>query len=553
MKGRLQDIKLFVVGVLVILVVNYLASLKFWRLDFTEDQRYSISESTIKLVKTVPDSIHVVVYLHGNISSEYQRLEKTVSETLDELRAYAGDHFTYEFQDPLDVDTDSMRTANLRQLSGYGLKVRIQTNEETGAQKIKYVVPGAVVHLGNRIVPINFIKDGANGMDENFNQSLSEVEYELAAAIKVITSERKKRIAFIDGHDEANASQLQSVIEELSAFYRVGFLNLKDVEEIKDVEAVVIVQPKKAYSDEDKFKLDQFVLKGGTAMYFINPYKLVPSDSSNALVGLPYEIGLDNLLRQYGARIEMNAIQDQQCALGPMKRDGKITLAPNNFMPIFDTYTKHIITKNLNPILSRDVSSIDTVSAAGVRKIPLVFSSKYTRQLRGMIQYSFAERLFMDSAYFPERHLPVAYLMEGRFKSMFITRPVPPSLRHLNKVTEGDQGKVFVFGDANVIMNDYNVQAKRGMPIGMNKYDGTRYANLNFIKNTINYMLGEEGIVNLRAKEYIIRDLDVNLIDEKNEQLSWQIINVIIPVLIVVLFGIGRYYWRKNKYGKQSR
>lgn len=552
MKRKLYDIRKFIIWTVVIIAINVFANLKFFRIDLTEDQRYSISESTVQLLDTLQERLIVQVYLDGELTGNYQHLQKTVEETLDEMKAYAGSHLAIEFVDPFSLE-DSIRDETLKKLQAYGLKVRTQQSFQEAGMEQKAVVPGALVQLGSKVISINFLKDGRNGMEENFDQSISEVEYEFASAIKVLTQERKKRIAFVDGHGEAPSQLLDRMFYELANYYQVGRIDLASVPEVEGVEALVIVKPRSAYSDLDKYKLDQFVMNGGRLLFFVDAIESRKDSLGEGIMGLPFELGLDNLLRQYGVRIGENQIQDLQAATMPVQvENGQMKLMPWNFHPLLETFSDHIITKGLNPVLAKNLGIIDTVKAEGLKKTPLIMSSKYTRLKGAPVTYSPDEiRFNTDPSYYPQSYLPVAYILEGRVNSLYENRPLPLGASSKPKINQCDGARIFVCADGDIILNEFDPKSGRVSPMGLNTFTGDTYANKRFAMNLFNYMLDEQGVVNLRSKEVKIRDLDVFAIDDDSEQIKWQVINIVLPVLLILGFGILRHFIRKGRYEKR--
>lgn len=265
---------------------------------------------------------------------------------------------------------------------------------------------------------------------------------------------------------------------------------------------------------------------------------------------LPYDLKISDLLRQFGVRVNENMVQDLNASVIPVRAENnQIQLKPWTFHPLLNTFSDHIITKNLGPLLSKNIGTVDSVKADGVIKTPLVFTSKYTRVKGAPVVYSVEElRINTDENYYPQSNLPVAYLLEGTFSSMFEHRPKPKNINTDNFRASGDQGKVVVCSDGDIILNEIDQQSGRPYPLGVNRFSRKQYDNKKFLENTVNYMVDESGVTQLRAKEFHLRPLDEFMIDDANEKLRWQLINMLGPLVVIIIFGVARYYLRKVRY-----
>lgn len=546
MNRKAQDIKRYIIVIAILIAIVAVSRQYIVRLDMTEDQRYSISEPTQNMLRRLNQPLVVQVFLHGDLPSEYKHLSRNIRETLNEFKVYAGKNIIIEYKDPTATKPDSVRQQLYNNLQQAGITPRTVKQQDGN----KIVFPGAMLKYGDKRLGVNFLKDGVNGIEENFDQSIAELEYELASTIKVLQQERKNRVAFVRGHGEAKTKNLQGAMKQLSRLYDVGFYDLSSVPEINDVEVLVIAQPTKAFSLEDKYKLDQFVLNGGNLLCFIDAMEV--RRDTGGVQALPYDLEISDLLRQFGVRINENMVQDLNAAVIPVRAENnQIQLKPWSFHPLLNTFSDHIITKNLGPLLSKNIGTVDSVKADGVTKTPLVFTSKYTRVKGTPVVYSVEElRINTDENYYPQSNLPIAYLLEGTFTSMFKHRPKPDNVNTDNFNESGDQGKVMVCSDGEIILNEVDQKAGRPYPLGLNRFSRKQYDNKKFLENTVNYMVDESGVTQLRAKEFNLRPLDEFRIDDASEKLRWQLINMAGPLVVLLLFGIVRYYLRKMKYTK---
>ncbi|MCP4520469.1 MAG: gliding motility-associated ABC transporter substrate-binding protein GldG [Cytophagales bacterium] len=548
MKGKKRDIVLYIVGLLVILLVNWVVGKSFMRFDLTEDKRFSLASSTKSIVSTLDSPLRVQVYLHGDFPAGFKNLERSIEETLEEMSAYAGKNLKYEFIDPYKKETDKKKRGEFfKSLVQLGLQPTSVVSNEGGSNKNTLVFPGAVLVYKGRKIAVPFLK---GNREDDLYQSMETVEFELVSGIKVLKQERKKRVAFVEGHGELADAEVFQAMNALSLQYEVGRMNLSLPDKIENLEALIIAQPKQAYTEQEKYKLDQYLMNGGKVLFFMDAIET--RKDSVGLQGLPYDLNLRDLLFRYGVRVNMNMIQDLNASPVPIRDGQKYKLLPWSFYPLLNEFNKeHPIVKNMNALLTRHINTLDTIKAKGVKKTPLVYTSKYTKVKSQPIVYSAEElRINLDKNYYNSGQLPVSYLLEGNFTSLYAGRPLPDSLSfEATKVflSKGNgKGKVLVFSDGDILANAFDQKAGKPYPLGFDQYTREVYSNKQFLLNAINYMLDEEVVRQSFNKNIVKRPLDKFKVEE--EKTKWQIINVVVPVLLVVLFGIVRWWIRKRKY-----
>ena len=271
MKGKLKDVQGFLFVLVAVVVVNWLGSSLFFRIDMTEDDRYSLSPSSIRVVEDMKGEVEVEIFLHGDFPAQYKILEQSIEEKLQDLKAYAGGDLSYYFTDPFAITNKKERTALLQSLQQRGI-VPISLNDtEEGKRVEKLIFPGAIVRFGQRELAVNFVKgmmmDGDNG---KIQEAVQGIEYELVHSLKTVMQEKRKRVAFLLGHGELDQRQVQDLVANLSPNYDVGFFNLAVNPSIDSIDAIVIAQPTKSFSPIDQYKIDQFIMKGGKALFFLD-------------------------------------------------------------------------------------------------------------------------------------------------------------------------------------------------------------------------------------------------------------------------------------------
>lgn len=547
MTGKKKDLVQYGVVIVVLILVNWITSSSFLRFDLTADKRYSLASSTKEIVSSLEHQLKITVYLHGNFPAGFKNLERSVKETLQEMKAYGGTNVKFEFVNPYEKEKDKKKRGEFfKKLVQLGLQPTTIVSNDGESNQNTLVFPGAVLNYQGKQIAVPFLK---GNREQDLHQSIETIEFELVSAIKVLNQKRRKRIAFVEGHGEFTDAEVYQAMDALSLQYDVGRIDLNVPQKIEQIEALVIAQPKREYTEEQKYKLDQYLLNGGKLLFFMDAVEV--RQDSLGLRGLSYEHNLRDLLFRYGIRVNTNMIQDLNAAPVPIKEGENYKLLPWSFYPLLNEFnTKHPIVKNMNALLTRHINTLDTIKADGVIKTPLVFTSKYTKVKSQPIVYPVEElRINLDKNYYTSGQLAVAYLLEGKFTSLYKNRPIPQGIT--SKVAkefkqEGTEGKVFVFSDADVIANSFDMKAKKPYPLGFDQYTREVYSNKQFFLNTVNYMLDEQVVRQSFAKNIVKRPLDKFKVDA--EKRMWQFINVVVPVILVILFGLIRWYLRKRTY-----
>jgi len=551
MKKRGIALTEFVLTVAILVLVNIIASQYFFRIDLTGDKRYTIAPATKKILKNLDDVVYVEVYLEGEFPAGFKRLQSSIRETLDEFSIYAGNKVQYKFIDPSAEPDPQRRSRIVSQLAQRGIQPTNLFAKEKDKKVEKLIFPGALVVYKEHEVPVQFLKGNkAAGSAEMLNQSVEGVEYELISAIRQLTSKNKKSIAFVEGHGEYPVKEVADIYQSLSKFYNVYRLQLSQINDLSDYDALIIARPQTAYSEQDKFKLDQYVINGGKVLFFLDALKIeMDSIGPNGILAVPYPHNLNDLLFRYGVRVNDNLIQDLNSGfypmtVGTMGDKPQIQMMNWRYFPLLNTFSDNPIVKNLEAIYSKFISTIDTVKAKGIIKTPLVYTSKYCKVYSAPVDIQYNEaRKQPDPNDYNKGPLPVCYLLSGQFTSLYKNRPLPIQGAGFKENNKSSQ--LLVFSDADIIRNDIGKDG-REYPLGFDRYSGNTFGNKAFVMNAVDYMLDEEGLINVRAKEIMLRPLDKLKVEEERSQ--WQIINLVVPVLLILVFGIIRYYLRKKKY-----
>jgi ABC-2 type transport system permease protein len=533
------------------------------RLDLTEDKRYTLSEPTRKVLSGVKNDIFVQVYLDGEMPIPFKRLKRSVSEMLDEFRIASGRRVDYDFINPSEGNNQEQREALYQSLVVKGLNpVNIQDKDAEGGSSQKIIFPGMIVNYNGIEVPVNFLKNNPSvTAEENLLHSTEGLEYELIQPIATLSSDTVYKVAFIEGHDEIPEIEVADLTLNLAKFFTVDRGIIGGNQGILDeYAAVVIAGPDKEFTENDKFVLDQYIMKGGKVVWLVEEVN-VNSDSLvyGETAALYRPLNIEDQLFRYGTRINPEIVQDIECVpirliLSSSGTRQQPVSAPWLYFPRLTPDPAHPITRSLNKVKGEFTNYIDTVgSDRNIRKSILLSTSAYSRTISPPFMISLKEaEMTPDERAFNKSYLPVAVLLEGRFTSAFRNRITDNLIKDKNfKVkTESIETKMVVIADGDIIRNEVRRSGINVTPgiLGLDKYTGEMYGNRDFLVNCLNYLVDDNGIMELRSRELKLRLLDSSVI--KKERFKWQMINIAGPVLVVVIAGIIYNWLRKRKYAK---
>lgn len=545
-----------VLGLLILL--NLILTNYFFRIDLTSEKRYSLSESSKKLAGKVDDVLFVKVYLEGEFPAGFKRLRQSTKEMLDEFSAYTNGKMQYEFIDPFENADAKKANDILQELGEKGLQptnVQIKKDDES-TQKL--IVPGAVFYYKGKEYPVNLLKaQFGQGPEEVINESIELMEYEIANVLRKCVETKAKQVAFIDDHGELERWDVADASQELKEFYAVTRIPLaiQTPQSLMKNDALIIAKPSKPFSEYEKFLLDQFVMHGGKILWLLES-QIADMDSMgrNAMFMTgSYDVNLDDMLFKWGVRVNPNMVQDLQCNAIPILstlRNGtpQQKLLPWMFFPVAapPQQNPHIIVKGIDPVFFQFASGIDTTSNKEVKKTILLTSSPYSRSVGAPVKVDLnMARTQPDPSLFTAGNIPMAVLLEGKFNSLFQYRPGAKTdvLPYKPSI---DDGKMIVVSDGDVIRNQRKQSTGEIFPLGYDRYTNQQFGNKRFVLNCIDYLCDDSGIIEVRAKEIKLRLLDKGKL--KTERLKWQMVNMVIPIAIMMVFGLVNKMIRKRKY-----
>ncbi len=537
-----------------IVLLNVLASFVFFRLDLTEEKRYSISDATKNLLEKLDKEVLIKVYLDGDeLPGGFERLKRAVNETLDEFQVYGGTNIDFRSINPNAENDTKKREDFYAQLMKKGMQPTRVVDNKNGRQVENIIFPYASVTYEGKEVPVQLLK-GTEGRtaQEKLNQSYENVEYELANAIRKLTLKEKKRIGLLYEFTNLESANFADLITSLQQRYELYIIDAKLSPTFQGLDALILPKPTRPVDDSTKYKIDQYVMNGGRALFFVDGLK-VDSVSLEGTFAQPLELNLTDLFFKYGVRINSNIIKDGASSaaipmvVGNLGDKPNIQPIPYRYFPVISNFGKSLITNNLDLIFCRYVASIDTVQAPGVNKIPLLMTTPFTKVLNApaLVTYNEARTETKQEEY-NDGVKTIAYLLEGKFESLYKNRLLPSDPQYKTFKAESVPTKMLVCSDGDLIVNDISPKTGNPLPLGFDKTTQHVFGNKEFVLNAIDYMIDENGVIQARGKEVKLRPLDK--LRTRDERTKWQTINIALPLVVVILFGFILYMLRKRKF-----
>jgi ABC-2 type transport system permease protein len=556
---------------LILLIIGFIASYIVvskihYKIDLTKEKRFSISPASVALLQQLNAPVYVQVLLTGNLSAGFKKLNLATEELLTNLRNESNGKLEFVFKKPGEGLQDSAKAMYLDSLVRLGIKPfnnQLNRNEDEKTEQI--IFPGAVITYKNKQTAIDLMS-GKSGADEESSLNYSEalLEFKFDDAIEKLTRKTIPTVAYALGNGEPFNPTVNDIFSTLSNQYKFGTLDIKKYPlNPLAINALLIVKPSIAFTENDKIKIDQYILHGGKVVWCIDKLfaefdSLLRSKSD--FIAFDKNLDIDDILFKYGVRINGNLLQDLNCAKQPLivgESGGKPQLerVPFPYYPLLTSPNNNPISVNLDQILSVFPSSIDTVKAAGITKTILLSSDTNSRIISTPNLVSLQSiQNENDLKTFTKSFVPVCVLLDGKFNSAFTNRFTPAmkdtvanqtGLSFIEKATTTTQQ--IVMADADLVTNVFS-PSKGPLPMGVQQFENYQFANKEFFLNCIEYLVGNRDIIATRNKSFTLRLLDKNKI--KDEKTFWQLINILLPLLIILIFAIVQQTLRSKKFAK---
>lgn len=558
----LQRMKIKSIGLSIVslFIVNILfCFLPTVKLDCTSDKRYTLSEYSTQLLERIrlEHQIQVITYLDGDLNYSFQRLQTAVSDILADFNRNVDNSIGVKTVNPYEVN---LQVSDLYEsMAAKGMEgIMLNEMDREGKASRKVIYPYVQITNGVDTLVVPLLKNIAgNTAEENINASIESLEFEFIDAIGLLTQHETKNIAFIEGHEELSRAYLYDAEELLSKYYTVNRGQIgNDIHILDNFDAIIIAGPLKKYTEQEKYIIDQYIMKGGKVLWLIDGAYYSHEDllRQGFSASMKNDVNLDDLLFNYGIRINADLLQDEQCIYTYIitdEKNGQTAQVPSYFQPLLMPSQDNPITKNIKDVKSGFVSSIDVVNnSADVKKEILLTSSGRTHLLKvpEMIDFD-VERIQIQSDYFNQQYVPVAVSLEGSFNSIFINRLKPDSLNgNHSPLMKSRTTKMIVVSSSDIISNEIQGRGEgsKVLPMGYDRVSQQQFGNREFIVNAMNWLIDGNDLMLLRTKKQELRMLDRKLAYEKRNQ--YTAINILSPVLFIILVMGAVYCWRKRKY-----
>ncbi len=555
-----KNTKSLLIVVAILLLLNVASNSFFHRFDLTKDKRYTLSTASLNIVKQVQNPLYIKIYLQGDLPAEFKRLQSETQDLLEEFQAY-NKNIIFEFVDPLENKEESMD--NIKELYRKGLTPINITVDDKGKQSQAMVFPWAIAVYNNKEVNIPLLKNimGASTTQKVIG-SVQHLEYSIADAINKITKEKQKKVAVIKGNGELKEIYMAKFLMQVRESYHIGPFTLDSVAKnplgslaaLEKYDLAIIAKPTETFTDAEKQVLDQYIIHGGKTLWLVDQVAMEMDslyNSAGTTLAYPRDLNLNDMFFKYGFRINPDLVKDERGS--PIKlatgEPGSATQYQQfnwKFAPQVYPESKHPIVKNLGGIRFDFASPIDTLKN-GIKKTVLLQSSQYSRKIGSPaeINLNMVSEETSPKEYLNKGNMPLSVLLEGSFHSMFENRVLPFALKNFEN--KGTANKMIVISDGDLIRNQLD---KNGQPVelGYDQRSGNLYDNKDFLLNCVNYLLDDNGLINIRSK-----DLDLPLLDKEKVYSNYsfiQILTIGLPILILLVFGGLFTFLRKRKYAK---
>ncbi|MFC4097865.1 gliding motility-associated ABC transporter substrate-binding protein GldG [Euzebyella saccharophila] len=541
----------------ILFVLNFISQFVYTRFDLTEDGRFTLSNEAVDIISSFEKPVIVDVLLDGELPPEFAKLRTETKQILEEF-ASGNNQIKFNFIDPLEDSGSAEQT--MAELQGLGLTPAQITVEDNGSMSQDIVFPWALVNYDNKTVKVPLLKNklGASS-EERVNNSVQQLEYAFADAFSKISIKEKKQIAIVKGNGELDDIYIADFLTTLRDYYNIGAITLDSVEtnpqgtldQLKQYDLAIIAKPTQAFSDGEKFVMDQFMVNGGKSVWLMDQVTMeldsLLNENGNA-VALPRELNLTDFFFRYGVRLNADLVNDMyftQIVLATGEgSDSQYNPVPWMYHPMVFPKTNHPIVNNIEALRFQFAGSIDTLANAYHKEI-LLTSSPLSR-LEGtpkVVDLNIISQT-PDKEKFNNGNKALAVLITGKFTSAYKNRIKPLKLDRSKD--DGSASAMLVISDGDLIKNQ--IRNGRPLELGYDKWTNNYYGNKEFLLNSINFMLDDKGLINIRSKKVAIPFLDQKKIAA--QKTKWQLMNIGVPVVLTLVFGFLFSYYRKRSYSK---
>lgn len=550
-------------GCLLIIIVVQLITAKFnTRLDLTKDKRYTLSENAKEIIATLEAPLLVEVFLSGNLPSEFRKLKIETQQLLEEF-AQTNDEIIFEFINPLENEENPEVIE--RQLFEMGIKPAQVQTKENGKVSTERVYPWALAYYNEKTVAIPLLKNqlGSTQQDRITN-SIQNLEYAFADGFSKLTQPKKRKIAVLKGNEQLDDKFIADFLSTLKEYYYLAQFTLDSVasnpqktfEDLKEFDMIIAAGPKTPFTDQEKYVLDQFIMNGGASLWLVEGAQSILDPISKNVLYVGNDLNLNDFFFKYGVRINQNLIKDLYCApialASGESNDTQYNQFPWLLSPLITANNNHPISTNIDAVKLDYASTLDTLPN-GISKTILLSTSTLSKPLGLPFEINFDKEIPENlklvnegptEDFLNKTNLTTGVLLEGTFTSVFKNRVKPFALK--TSFQQSTATKMVIISDSDIIKN----QLDKGRPLelGFDKWTQNFFGNKEFLLNTVNYLLEDTGLINLRAKNISIAFLDAQKVSA--QKTSWQFINLVTPLIILFLLALLINGFRKRKFSR---
>jgi gliding-associated putative ABC transporter substrate-binding component GldG len=531
-----------------LIVLNIVSQGYYNRIDLTTDNRYTLAKVTKDIIANIDKQLIVKVYLEGDFPSEFKRLQIETRQFLEELNA-KNSFIKIQF----------IRPNNQRErLIKVGMIPSQLTVKEDGKLSNAIIFPWAEIVYKKKTNIVSLLPNGtAQSQEDQLETAVENLEFSFSNAIYKLQEEKQKKVAVLSGNEELLDIQLYSFLNEVTKKHRLAKFTLdsvasnsvKSLKDLQQFDLAIIAKPTESFTEKEKLVLDQYIMNGGKTLWMLENVQ-ADTDSlfkDGKMLAYPRDLNLTDFFFSYGLRVNVTLIQDLYAAKIPLAT-GNIGNKPQFqnlnwfYHPLVSGNQTHAISKNIAPVRLRFANQIDTLQNS-LQKTVLLMSSMLTRKTGTpaiIALESIAEEPKEED--YSSGFQIFSLLIEGDFTSMYANRIKPFNIKKFSK--KSSHNKMIVISDGDIGRN----QLQKGKPfdLAQDKWTGEQFGNKEFLLNAVDYLLDDNGLIELRNK-----NVQINLLDKERayqERIFWQFVNIVLPLLVLLTFGFVFQYVRKRTY-----
>lgn len=550
-----KNIKHIAILTIVLIAINFISSNAYKRFDLTADKRYTLSEASIKMIKEVESPMIIDVFLSGDdFPSEFRRLQAETKQMLEEFSTQ-NNNIVFHFINPLEDEAN--RERNIQQLNQRGLTPMRLNVQENGKSTDAIIIPWALASYNNvtEIIPLVKNKIGAS-QQELVTNSVQHLEYAFADGFSKLTRPKRSKIAILKGNEQLEDKYIFDFVKKLGEYYFIAPFTLdsvannpqKTLSELQKFDLIISAKPTEIFTEEEKLVLDQFTMHGGKSLWLVDAISMEKDSlyQTGKTLAFPRDLNLTDFFFKYGLRI--NPVMVSSLYSAP------ITLAVGEgsasqfqhlqwpYSPLASSENNHPIINNLNLVKFDFANQIDTLK--NTIKKTILLQSAALSNLEGAPKEISLDIVTQEvnPSIFNKGPQALAVLLEGSFTSVYNNKIKPFKLSE--EINTSVPTKMIVIADGDVIKND--LLKNKPQELGFDRWTGKTYGNKEFLLNAVNYLLDDDGLINIRSKEIAVAFLNQEKI--ASEKTTWQLLNILLPLGLLALFGFAFNYYRKKKY-----